>query len=317
MLAPGADGVNPLRARSAVRDLYARSPLVPADLMAPLLVLQDSAPLPDLPGAVPLSGVSSTVDRWVGAGIRGVKLFAHGHDRDATASGAVAPGNRMVRGIEEVKSAHAQMVVTTEVCGCSWTDHGQCVIRKADGRVDMGATWNLMAEMAVQHAEAGADIVSPTAMLDGSVRAVRSALDASGHRDVGVNPNLAIHTVLYAPFKKLMATDPSSGHRRGFQLEPSRAERDALIQAERWVTEGADSLTLQPVMTAMDVLVRLRASQRVPLIAYSTSGEWAALEQLGSLGSVEYHAALKRAGADLILTFAAEQVAHHLGSGRG
>nr|WP_239069574.1 hypothetical protein [Streptomyces sp. SID13666] len=302
-----------MRARRAVRDLYARPAITVADLMAPLLVLPDDHRVSvELPGAVPLSDVAATVRRWAALGIRGVKIFAYGHDRDALASGALRPGNRMLRGIEEVRAADAAMAVTTEVCGCSWTDHGQCVIRRADGGIDLDATYALMSQMAVHHAGAGADLVSPTAMLDGSVRAVRSALDAAGHRDVGVNPNLAIHTVLYGPFKQLMGTNPAAGHRRGLQLEPGRADRDTLVQARQWVTEGADSLTLQPVMTAMDILVRLRADQQVPLIAYSTSGEWSALRHLGAQGVVEYHAALKRAGADLILTFAAEQVAQHL-----
>ncbi|MFE0687298.1 hypothetical protein ACFV0Z_04090 [Streptomyces xiamenensis] len=312
------DGVNPLRARAAVRDLYARPTITPGDLSAPLLVLPNDGPAAsELPGAVAVGDIARTVRRWWSLGIHGVKLFAAGHDRDGQASGALLPGNRMLAGIEAVKAAEPGMAVTTEVCGCSWTDHGQCVLRRSDdGRIDLGATFELMGTMAVRHAEAGADVVSPTAMLDGSVRAVRVALN-DGHRDVGVNPNVALHTVLYGPFKQLMGTNPVAGHRRGLQLEPGRADRDALVQARQWVTEGADSLTLQPVMTAMDVLVRLRADQQVPLVAYSTSGEWAALRQLGPAGVVEYHAALKRAGADVILSFAAEEVARRLEDGRG
>lgn len=146
---------------------------------------------------------------------------------------------------------------------------------------------------------------------------MRTALDEAGLRDVAVNPNLAIHTTLYAPFKALMATDPAAGHRRGLQLEPGRAERDTLVQARRWIAEGADSLTLQPVLTTADVLVRLRADQEVPLVAYSTSGEWPALTALGIEGVVEYLGMLKRAGADHILTFAAEQAAAYLGTHAG
>lgn len=167
----------------------------------------------------------------------------------------------------------------------------------------------LMAHMAVAHALAGADIVSPTAMLTGSVRAVRDALDGADLPDVGVCPNIAVHTALYGPFKQIMGTDPGRGHRRGLQLEPGRADRDALTQADRWLAEGADSLTVQPVLTCVDVLTRLRGHTRVPLVAYSTSGEHAALAALDDPAVVEYHAALKRAGADLILTFAAERVA--------
>ncbi|TRV77230.1 hypothetical protein FKN01_15865 [Streptomyces sp. 130] len=308
--------MNPARARRAVRDLYTGPSLTAADLSAPLLVLPSSTPDGRLPGAVSLDSVKATLARWAELGIQGIKVFAYGHDRDGRASGATAPGNRMVRAIAAAKAATPDTAVTTEVCGCSWTDHGQCILRTEDGGIDLGATYRLMADMAVQHADAGADVVSPTAMLDGSVRAVRQALDDAGHRDVGVNPNLAIHTGLYGPFKTLMETDPRAGHRRGLQLEPGRAERDTIVQARRWITEGADSLTLQPVMTAVDVLVRLRDDQRVPLVAYSTSGEWAALQTLGETGMVEYLFMLKRAGADQLLTFAAESAARHLGAAR-
>lgn len=318
MATPGPEGVNPSRARPAVRDLYARPVLAPADLSAPLLVLPDDRTGEQpLPGAVPLSAVPATVDRWARLGIRGLKLFALGHDRDARATGALAADNLMLRGIEAAKRADPGMAVTTEVCGCSWTDHGQCVLRTDAGGIDLDGTFDLMRRMAVQHAGAGADVVSPTAMLDGSVRAVRAALDEAGLRDVGVNPNLAIHSALYGPFKELMGTDPRAGHRRGLQLEPARADRDTLVQARRWIAEGADSLTLQPVLTAVDVLARLRADQEVPLVAYSTSGELAALRALGTEGTVEYHAMLKRTGADQILTFAAEEVATHLEGRRG
>ncbi|MGA5406928.1 hypothetical protein ACPCSC_06640 [Streptomyces lavendulocolor] len=315
--APTPDGINPSRARDVVRALYSRPPLTAADLSAPLLSLPDDAEGKGaLPGAVQLSDVPATVSRWADLGIRGVKVFAFGHDRDGDATGATAPGNRMIRTIQALKDAAPTTAVTTEVCGCSWTDHGQCVLRTAAGDIDLEATYRLMGTMAVMHAEAGADCVSPTAMLDGSIQAVRQALDAAGHRDVGVNPNLAIHTSLYGPFKTLMQTDPRSGHRRGLQLEPGRAQQATLLQARRWITEGADSLTLQPVMTTGDVLVRLRDEQKVPIVAYSTSGEWAALQALGTPGMVEYLAMLVRAGADQVLTFAAQTVAEHLEANR-
>ncbi|MFD6935259.1 hypothetical protein ACFWAP_03755 [Streptomyces goshikiensis] len=315
--AQAPDGINPTRARPALRALYSGPSLTPADLSAPLLALPgDDQVTTSLPGAVPVPEIPETVSRWAALGIAGVKVFAYGHDRDGAATGALRPDNRMLRAITAAKATAPQTAITTEVCGCSWTDHGECILRTPDGALDLDATYALMSAMAVQHADAGADAVSPTAMLDGSIRAVRAALDDAGHRGVAVNPNLAIHTGLYGPFKALMATDPRSGHRRGLQLEPGRADRDALVQARRWIDEGADSLTLQPVMTAVDVLVRLRDDQRAPITAYSTSGEWDALKALGASGMTEYLGMLKRAGADQILTFAAETAAHHLGAPR-
>lgn len=305
------DGVDPTRAREVVRELFARQALTPRDLTAPLLVYPDGSDPGALPGSVTLSGIAETARRWSSLGIRGTKIFAFGSPRDARASGAIAPDNLMLAAIREVKSAAPELVVTTEVCGCSWTDHGECAI--LDGsRINLAATLDLMAEMALLHANAGADVVSPTAMLNGSVSEVRRTLTEAGMPDVGVCPNIALHTALYGPFKAAMGTNPGRGHRRGLQLEPQRAHREALTQAHRWLAEGADSLTLQPVMTAVDVLVGLRQVTLVPLIAYSTSGEYAALGALGIEGAVEYHAGLLRAGADLVLSFAAESVARTL-----
>jgi porphobilinogen synthase len=306
-------GVDPTRARPAVRALLDRQPLTPHQVTAPLLVLPERANGGGLPGTVPLSGVTDTVRRWTDLGILGIKLFAYGGDhRDPQGSGATVAGNPMVVAIAAVKAACSDMVVTTEVCGCSWTDNGECALLTPDGRADRNATYDLMGAMAVEHAKAGADVVSPTAMLDGSIRAVRRALTEAGYPDVGVCPNIAIHTSLYGPFKRLMRTNPACGDRRGYQLEPCRADRDVLTIADRWLAEGADSLTLQPVMTCTDLLVRLRQHVRVPIIAYSTSGEYPALSALGTDGMVEYHAGLLRAGADLVLTYAAEQVARAL-----
>jgi porphobilinogen synthase len=144
-----------------------------------------------------------------------VKLFAFGHDRDARGSAALAAGNLMLQAIHAVKRANPAIALTTEVCGCSWTDNGECVLRSPDGAIDLDATYQYMGQMALQHGDAGADVVSPTAMLDSSVHAVRSALDGHGLRDIGVNPNLALHTTLYAPFNALMATEPRPAARGG------------------------------------------------------------------------------------------------------
>jgi porphobilinogen synthase len=308
----GPDGVEPGRARSAVRELFERPRLVVRDLTVPLLVMPDDRHGGDLPGVVPLGQVAATVRRLAALGIRGVKVFAYGSPRDASASGATVAGNLMCQVVQEIKAAAPEIVVTTEVCGCSWTDHGECAILDGRGRIDTEATFDLMAHMAVLHALSGADVVSPTAMLAGSVRAVRDALTEADMPDVGVCPNIAVHTALYGPFKAIMGTNPGRGNRRGLQLEPGRADRDAITQADRWLAEGADSLTVQPVLTCVDVLTRLRGHTRVSLVAYSTSGEYAVLATLGDAVVVEYHAALKRAGADLILSFAAEQVARAL-----
>ena len=242
-------------------------------------------------------------------------MFAAGHDHDPRGSAAIAPGNRMVRAIDTIKAAAPQLAVTTEVCGCSWTSTHECVLRHDDGRIDLATTYELMSQMAVMHAAAGADAVSPTAMLDGSIRAVRHALDNAGWHDVSVNPNIAVDTALYEPFKALMGTQPASGRRSGLQIDTARLVPAAVDCAHRWLAEGADALTLQPVMTNTDALAALAARTTAPVVAYSTSGEWAAMQAVPPTVALDYHRMLFRLGAGHVLSFAAQKIAQSLQDG--
>lgn len=310
------EGINPGRARGAIRRrLYDREDLAPSRLSAPLLVRPDGHTTGVLPGEVDLAELEQEARRLAGLGLGGVKVFVTGHDRDAHASGAKATGNRMLRAVETIKAAAPELAITTEVCGCSWTTSHECVLRGRDGRIDLYGTYELMGEMAVLHARAGADVVSPTAMLDGSIQAVRRALDADGWRDVSVNPNIAVDTALYEPFKEVMGTQPASGRRRGLQIDPGRLVPDATACADRWLAEGADTLTLQPVMTNTDALAALGVRSPAPVVAYSTSGEWAALRDLPERVALDYHRMLFRLGAAHVLTFAAAAIAHTLQNG--
>ncbi|MCD0444266.1 hypothetical protein LO763_11600 [Glycomyces sp. A-F 0318] len=302
-------GVNPGRARPAIRRLYQRPPLAPSQLSAPLLVLSDLDATGILPGQTTLKQLPAEARRLARLGLGGVKVFASGHDRDERASGALAPGNHMIQAVRAIKDAAPELAVTTEVCGCSWTTSRECVLRTASGDIDLPATFDLMRSMALAHAEAGADAISPTAMLDGSIRAVRAALDHGGHADVSVNPNIAVHTNLYGPFKQVMRTDPDGGNRLGLQLDAGRLPDAALQTATRWEREGADALTLQPVMTQIDTLAALTGHTSLPVTAYSTSGEWAGLRAIGPAAALEYHQMLIRSGADHILTYLADQMA--------
>ncbi|MFC4334056.1 hypothetical protein [Salininema proteolyticum] len=304
------DGVNPTRARQAIRGLYNHTALTPGHLSAPLLVLTNDADVA-LPGATTLAGIPALVRRWKGLGISGVKIFTVGTSRSADAAEALEDLT-MRHTIEAVKATAENMAVTTEVCGCGWTTSHECVLRRPDGRIDLDATIRFLTELAYRHAQWGADAVSPTAMLDGSVHEIRAILDCEDFEDVSVNPNVAFTTSLYGPFKQVMDTDPATGHRRGLQLETGQAWRTGLEAANRWISEGADALTVQPVMTATDALFMIRMAHMRPLTAYSTSGEWTAFEAMGTAATVEYHEMLVRLGADSILTFAAETVAQTL-----
>ncbi len=278
----------------------------------PLLVRSNGEVSGELPGEIDLGGLAGEARRLARLGLGGVKVFVTGHDRDAIATGATAADNRMARAIGEIKAAAPDLAVTTEVCGCSWTTSRECVLRKDGGLIDLEATYALMGEMALLHAEAGADAVSPTAMLDGSIRQVRDALDAEGWRDVSVCPNIAVDGELYEPFKTIMDTDPGTGRRAGLQLSSGRLVSGVLQCAEEWIVEGADSLTLQPVLTNIDGLTALAGYTFNPIVAYSTSGEWAALRHLPSSAVLDYHRMFLRLGADHVLTYAADVLADAL-----
>lgn len=300
-------GVNPLRARDRVRGLLRRELLTPADLVAPVLVQPDHREPGDylhLPGAVALSDVAGHACELRDAGVRAVKLFAYVENKASDAAEALEPNNLLVVAVQAIRAAVQDMVISTEVCGCAWTDHGECVLLGLHGRTDTHATYELMARMAVLHAQAGADIIGPAAVLDGSVAAIRAELDDAGYRDVGITPSVIFDSALFTAYKDAMHTDPGRGNRRGFQIDACHTGQ-ALDQAARWLSEGADSLLVQPAMVSVDVLTRLRATVNVPLTSFSVSGEDQLMASAPDAVYLEYARSLKRAGADLIMTYGA------------
>ncbi len=305
---------HPLRARPRVRDWLRREWLHPANLVAPVLVQpdgRDPGDYADLPTAVSLTGLPRMVSGLWEFGVGAVKLFCYVQHKTADAADALAADNLLVSAIRTVRRAVPGMVIATEVCGCAWTDTGECVLLDGGGRVDLDATLGLMAEMAIAHAAAGADIIGPAAMLEGSVRAVRQALDVDGYPDVGLTPSVIFDSALFDIYKAAMHTNPGRGHRRGLQIDACHLGQ-ALDTAHRWLDEGADSLLVQPAMMAVDLLVSLRAQTRVPLTAFSVSGEHRMLSGAGNAVYVEYLRALRRAGADLVMTYGAGDVAASL-----
>ncbi|MGH3922778.1 MAG: hypothetical protein ACRDTT_07910 [Pseudonocardiaceae bacterium] len=304
-------GINPLRARSRVRDMLSRELLTSADLVAPVLVQPARRPAHEhtqLSGSVPVDRLAEHVEQLHQAGVRAIKLFCYVEDKSPDASAALRTDNLLVTGVGIVRSTVPDMVIATEVCGCAWTDHGECVLLDGRGRTDRDATYTLMAEMAQLHAQAGADVIGPAAVLDGSVNAIRAALDDEGFPDVSTTPSVIFDSVLFAPYKQAMNTDPGRGNRRGFQLDACHAGQ-ALDLAHRWLDEGADSLLVQPAMMIVDVLTRLRNTTRVPITAFSVSGEDRLLQDSPDSLYLEYARALKRAGADLVLTYGALRLA--------
>lgn len=203
------------------------------------------------------------------------------------------------------------MVIATEVCGCAWTSSGECVLLGSDDRTALDATYELMASMALMHAQTGADIIGPAAVLDGSVRAIRTRLDENGYSDVGITPSVIFDSALFDVYKAAMGTNPGRGHRRGFQLDACSA-RQGSEQARRWLTEGADSLLVQPAMMSIDLLTKLRGMTDLPLTAFSVSGESSLFADAPDTVLLEYARSLKRAGADLIMSYDALRLARLL-----
>lgn len=307
--------VNPLRGRPRVRNWMQHELIAAKDLIAPVLVQppgRSPAEFPALPTAVPLPNLGDLARELWWLGIGAVKLFVYVTDKRRDASGAIEPDNLMANAIRVVRDAVPEMVISTEVCGCAWTGSGECVLVDADAGTDLDATLELMAAMAVMHAQAGADIVGPAAVLDGSVRMIRDALDAAGCRNVGVTPSVIFHSTLFGPYKESMHTDPGRGNRRGLQIDACHIGQ-AIDCAQRWLDEGADSLLVQPAMMAGDLLTKLRDAVRVPITAFSVSGEHMMLTT-NDAAYLEYVSYLRRAGADRVMCYGAAQLARAIAS---
>ncbi|GEM_PF-2465229 len=304
-------GVNPLRGRPRVRNWLYRELVTPADLIAPVLVQPDDREAGEylsLPTAVALGRLADTVRQLWALGVGAVKLFCFVTDKRPFA--ATEPNNLLVAAIRAVRETVPDMVIATEVCGCAWTASGECVLLDDRGGTDIDATYALMAGMARLHAAAGADVIGPAAVLDGSVAAIRAALDADGYHNVGITPSVIFDSALFGVYKTAMDTDPGRGQRRGLQIDACHLGQ-ALDTAHRWLAEGADSLLVQPAMMAGDLLTTLRRETRVPITAFSVSGEHSML-CANDTAYLEYVRYLRRAGADLVMTYGAGQLAHAL-----
>lgn len=311
-------GVSPVRGRPAVRRLLERSRLEPSDLSQPVLLTESVDRLDGSPPTVSLAGLPRLVRHARDVGLRSVKLFAGGAARDDAASDAASTSSLMVRAIEAAKDAAGDLAVMTENCLCSYTADGNCFLTTADGQLDYQRTLDVLCAQAAAQAEAGADVLGPAAMLEGLTSAVRATLDDTGHRAVALMPHVIFASRLYGGYRRAMQAAPRSGNRAAFQIHASRPEQ-ALDYSLRCLHEGADMLLLEPALFTVDVLVRLRATTNAPLFPFSVSGEHALLARGQSLPDrdrdavlVEYLTMLKRAGAEVIITYSALHVAQLL-----
>jgi porphobilinogen synthase len=269
----------------------------------------------------PLDRIASEVASVAELGIPAVLLFGIPEAKDAVGSGAYAEDGVVQRAVRAIKGEAPEMVVITDVCLCEYTDHGHCGVVR-EGRVLNDPTLELLAKTALSHARAGADIVAPSDMMDGRIAAVRSALDAAGMQDTLVLSYAAKYaSAFYGPFREAAGSAPRFGDRRAYQMDPAN-RREALKEALEDVDEGADMIMVKPALAYMDIIREVREATLLPVAAYNVSGEYAMVKAAAAAGWIdeerlvdEILTGIRRAGADLILTYHAKDVARRLRAG--
>jgi porphobilinogen synthase len=312
-----------LRRTPALRRLVAQTSLRVDDLVAPLFVREgatDPVPITSMPGHFQHSPASLVVEakRLASLGIPGIVLFGIPARKDAVGSGAWDAEGVVQLALGELRSALGDtMVLIADLCLDEYTDHGHCGVLGADGTVDNDATLELYQRVALAQADAGADVVAPSGMMDGQVAAIRSALDGDDHGDVAVLAYAAkFASALYGPFRDAVdVTIAGGGDRRGYQQDP-RNGREALTEVALDIAEGADMVMVKPALAYLDVIASVAARVDVPVAAYHVSGEYSMVKAAAQEGwidgeavALEHLVAIKRAGADIILTYFAAEVA--------
>jgi len=315
-----AERLRRFRRTAGLRDLVRETRVSVRDLIYPLFVVPGRGIVEDLdamPGQQRFSvdTLAHEVETVAGLRVPAVLLFGVPEEKDEAGSGAYDPDGIMPQAIQAIRRAAPDLVIITDVCLCSYTTHGHCGVVR-EGQVDNDASLELLARTAVAHAAAGADIVAPSAMMDGQVAALRAALDTDGFTDTAVLSYAAkFASAFYGPFREAAESAPQFGDRRGYQLPPSNA-REALRELARDVAEGADALIVKPALPYLDILHQARQRWDHPLAAYQVSGEYAALKAAAANGWLdgdramdETLTAIKRAGADFIITYFAKEFA--------
>jgi porphobilinogen synthase len=312
-----------LRKTGVLRDLVRETRLSPADLVYPMFVQlgEERTPIEAMPGIERMS-ISHAVEEAGevhALGIPAVLLFGVPAEKDEQGSGAYDDEGVVQLAVRALKEAHPELVVITDVCLCGYTSHGHCGVVLEDGSVDNDLSLELLAKTAISHARAGADAVAPSDMMDGRVGALRSQLDAEGHKDLPIVAYSAkFASAFYGPFREAADSAPSFGDRRSYQMDPANVDeavREALLDVE----EGADMVMVKPALPYLDVIRRVKDATRVPVAAYNVSGEYAMVKAAAAAGYLDEQAtvletltAIRRAGADVVITYHAKEVARWL-----
>ncbi len=318
--------IRPLRLRrtEVLRAMVRETSLDVRDLIYPLFVEFGEGvrrEVPSMPGVFNLSldQLPAEIDEIESLGIPAVILFGVPEAKDEAGSGAYADEGIIQQAIRTIKAHEPEMFVITDVCMCEYTSHGHCGVLDAHGEVMNDVTLELLAQTAVSHAEAGADMVAPSDMMDGRVGAIRSALDAEGFQHVPIMAYSAKYaSAYYGPFRDAAASAPAFGDRRAYQMDPANSD-EALREVALDIEEGADIVMVKPGLAYMDIIRRVKDTFGYPTAAYNVSGEYAMVKAAARNGWIDERRVVletitgfKRAGADLILTYHAKDVARWL-----
>jgi porphobilinogen synthase len=252
-------------------------------------------------------------------GIPAVLLFGIPVDKDEVGSGAYDEEGVVQLAVRAIKDAHPDLLVITDVCMCEYTSHGHCGIVRPDGTVDNDQTLDLLARTAISHARAGADAVAPSDMMDGRVGVLRSQLDAEGHSETPIIAYSAkFASAFYGPFREAAGSTPAFGDRRSYQMDPANAN-EAVREAKLDMEEGADVVMVKPALPYLDVIRRVKVETGMPVAAYNVSGEYAMIKAAAAAGYLDERATvletltgIRRAGADIVITYHAKDVAEWL-----
>jgi porphobilinogen synthase len=315
-----------LRTTSTLRKMVRETQLSPADFIYPLFVVHGRdvrEEISSMPGVYHLSvdSLKKEADSIAKLGIPAVILFGLPAHKDPVGSENFASAGIVQQAIKAIKDAQPDMVVMTDVCMCEYTDHGHCGIVR-DGQIMNDETLDILQQVVTSHAVAGADVVGPSGMMDGMVKAIRTALDESNFENVSIlSYAVKYASSFYGPFRDAAQSPPQFGDRHSYQMDPANA-REAIREARLDVDEGADMLMVKPAMAYMDIIRRVRDTFDLPLAAYNVSGEYSMVKAAAARGWIDERkivletlTGIKRAGADLILTYHAKDAAQWLTEG--
>jgi porphobilinogen synthase len=312
-----------LRRNEALRALIRETKVEVGDLIYPLFIVEGNKirqEISSMPGQFRLSSdlLPKEVEDIAKLGIPAIILFGIPQKKDEVGSSAYHPKGVIQQAIRAIKKATPELLVVTDVCLCEYTSHGHCGV-VVDGYVDNDKTLELLAKIALSHAQAGADMIAPSDMMDGRIKAIRQALDGDGFQNIPVMAYAAKYaSAFYGPFREAAESAPQFGDRRSYQMDPPNW-REALREVEQDIAEGADIVMVKPALPYLDVIRKVRDTFNHPLAAYSVSGEYAMVKAAAQQGwldekriVLEMLTAIKRAGADIIITYYAKEAARWL-----